>query len=74
MPPIEGRVAFDGVSFHYKPEEPVLRDVSLVAEPGQTVALVGPTGAGKTTLVNLMGRFYEAVEGSVRSTAATCAR
>ena len=66
MPPIAGRVAFEGVSFHYKPEEPVLRDVSLMAEPGQTVALVGPTGAGKTTLVNLIGRFYEAVEGSVQ--------
>jgi ABC-type multidrug transport system fused ATPase/permease subunit len=66
MPLIEGRVAFDNVSFHYKPEEPVLRGVSLVAEPGQTVALVGPTGAGKTTLVNLIGRFYEAEEGAVR--------
>jgi ABC-type multidrug transport system fused ATPase/permease subunit len=66
MPPIVGRVAFDGVSFHYKPEEPVLRRVNLVAEPGQTVALVGPTGAGKTTLVNLIGRFYEAVDGEVQ--------
>jgi ABC-type multidrug transport system fused ATPase/permease subunit len=66
MPPILGQVTFDGVSFYYKPEEPVLRDVSLAAEPGQTVALVGPTGAGKTTLVNLIGRFYEAVEGSVQ--------
>ena len=66
MPRIRGRVAFDGVSFHYKPEEPVLKNVSLVAEPGQTVALVGPTGAGKTTLVNLMGRFYQAVEGTIR--------
>ncbi|MFC2030689.1 ABC transporter ATP-binding protein [Chloroflexota bacterium] len=66
MPAIVGRVAFDGVSFHYKPEEPVLRDVSLVAEPGQTVALVGPTGGGKTTLVNLIGRFYEAREGKVQ--------
>lgn len=65
MPPIDGRVVFDGVSFHYKAEEPVLRHVSLVAEPGQTVALVGPTGAGKTTLVNLIGRFYQAVEGTV---------
>jgi ATP-binding cassette subfamily B protein/subfamily B ATP-binding cassette protein MsbA len=65
MPPIAGRVALDGVSFHYKLEEPVLRDVTLVAEPGQTVALVGPTGAGKTTLVNLIGRFYEAVDGAV---------
>jgi ATP-binding cassette subfamily B protein/subfamily B ATP-binding cassette protein MsbA len=66
MPLIEGQVAFDNVSFHYKPEEPVLRGVSLVAEPGQTVALVGPTGAGKTTLVNLIGRFYEAEEGAVQ--------
>jgi ABC-type multidrug transport system fused ATPase/permease subunit len=66
MPRIRGRVAFDGVSFHYKPEEPVLKNVSLVAGPGQTVALVGPTGAGKTTLVNLMGRFYQAVEGTIR--------
>lgn len=66
MPLIEGRIELDGVSFHYKPEEPVLRDVSLVATPGQTVALVGPTGAGKTTLVNLIGRFYDPVEGAVR--------
>jgi ABC-type multidrug transport system fused ATPase/permease subunit len=66
MPLIEGQVVFENVSFHYKAEEPVLRGVSLVAEPGQTVALVGPTGAGKTTLVNLIGRFYEAEEGMVR--------
>ncbi len=66
MPLIDGRVEFERVSFHYKPEEPVLRDIELVAEPGQTVALVGPTGAGKTTLVNLIGRFYDAVEGVVR--------
>ncbi len=65
MPPIEGRVVFQDVSFHYKEGEPVLRDVSLVAEPGQTVALVGPTGAGKTTLVNLIGRFYDIEEGAV---------
>jgi ATP-binding cassette subfamily B protein/subfamily B ATP-binding cassette protein MsbA len=66
MPAIRGEVVLDNVSFHYKPEEPVLQNISLEAEPGQTVALVGPTGAGKTTLVNLMGRFYDAVEGSVR--------
>ncbi|HSJ52624.1 MAG TPA: ABC transporter ATP-binding protein [Anaerolineae bacterium] len=65
MPPIEGRVTLDRVSFHYKEGEPVLRDVSLTAEPGQTVALVGPTGAGKTTLVNLIGRFYDVDEGAV---------
>jgi ATP-binding cassette, subfamily B, multidrug efflux pump len=65
MPPIEGRVSFDRVSFRYKVGEPVLRDVSLEVEPGQTVALVGPTGAGKTTLVNLIGRFYDVDEGAV---------
>ncbi|HEX5688798.1 MAG TPA: ABC transporter ATP-binding protein [Roseiflexaceae bacterium] len=99
MPPIEGRVAFDHVSFSYgerqaKSQEPrtenlavdtdslgnstlntqsselatgdlVLRDVSLVAEPGQTVAVVGPTGAGKTTLVNMIGRFYDVGDGAV---------
>ena len=66
LPTIVGQVTFEGVSFHYKPEEPVLRDVSLVAQAGQTVALIGPTGAGKTTLVNLIGRFYEAEKGSVQ--------
>jgi ABC-type multidrug transport system fused ATPase/permease subunit len=65
MPTIAGRVEFDNVSFYYKPEEPVLRGVSLVAEPGQTVALVGHTGAGKTTLVNLIGRFYDVTGGAV---------
>ena len=76
MPPIVGRVVFDHVSFAYpsfssppqaggKEGGAVLEDVSLVAEPGQTVALVGVTGAGKTTLVNLLGRFYEVKEGSI---------
>jgi ABC-type multidrug transport system fused ATPase/permease subunit len=65
MPPIVGRIEFDGVSFRYKTEEPVLDNINLVTEPGQTVALVGPTGAGKTTLVNLIGRFYEVSEGAV---------
>jgi len=66
MPPIQGRVEFEHVSFAYKDGEPVLEDVSLVAEPGQTVALVGETGAGKTTLANLIGRFYEVDSGAVR--------
>jgi len=66
MPPIAGRVELDGVSFHYKSGEPVLQNIHLVAEPGQTVALVGPTGAGKTTLVNLIGRFYDVSAGAVR--------
>jgi ABC-type multidrug transport system fused ATPase/permease subunit len=66
IPAIAGRVELDGVSFQYKSGEPVLQDVHLVAEPGQTVALVGPTGAGKTTLVNLIGRFYEVSAGAVR--------
>src|SRR6185437_14749632 len=63
---IKGDVVFDRVSFAYEPGTPVLKDVSLHATPGQTVALVGPTGAGKTTIVNLMTRFYEIDRGSVR--------
>ena len=65
MPSIVGRVVFDHVSFAYKADEPVLEGVSLVVEPGQTIALVGVTGAGKTTLVNLLGRFYEVTGGAV---------
>ena len=60
-----GRIAFENVSFHYEPEKPLITDLSLVAEPGQTVAIVGPTGAGKTTLVNLMMRFYELDGGRI---------
>ncbi|MCK4682932.1 ABC transporter ATP-binding protein, partial [Candidatus Bipolaricaulota bacterium] len=63
---IAGEVVFDHVDFGYVPGVPVLKDVSLVAEPGQTIALVGPTGAGKTTIVNLLSRFYEIEEGAVR--------
>jgi len=65
LPPIKGRVVFDRVWAEYKPGEPVLRDVSFVAEPGQTIAIVGPTGAGKTTLVNLIPRFYDVSAGAV---------
>jgi ATP-binding cassette, subfamily B, multidrug efflux pump len=54
-----GRVEFEHVSFSYDPNRPLITDLSLTAEPGQTVAIVGPTGAGKTTLVNLVMRFYE---------------
>ena len=60
-----GRVAFENVSFRYVPETPLIDDLSLVAEPGHTVAIVGPTGAGKTTLVNLVMRFYEVDDGRI---------
>ncbi|WP_433246090.1 ABC transporter ATP-binding protein [Streptosporangium sp. CA-135522] len=60
-----GRVEFERVSFRYKPDQPLIDDLSLVAEPGHTVAIVGPTGAGKTTLVNLVMRFYELDAGRI---------
>jgi ATP-binding cassette subfamily B protein len=60
-----GRVEFEDVSFSYTPHRPLITDLSLVAEPGQTVAIVGPTGAGKTTLVNLIMRFYELDAGRI---------
>ena len=63
--PVRGRVAFDHVDFSYDPAKPLITDLSLVAEPGQTVAIVGPTGAGKTTLVNLIMRFYELDGGAI---------
>jgi len=66
MPPIRGRVEFDRVEAAYKVGQPVLRGVSFVAEPGQTVAIVGPTGAGKTTIINLIPRFYDVAAGAVR--------
>jgi ATP-binding cassette subfamily B multidrug efflux pump len=66
LPLVRGRVEFDHVTFSYDGEEPVLQDISLVAEPGQTVALVGPTGVGKTTLVSLLTRFYDVGSGAVR--------
>lgn len=66
LPPVIGRVEFDEAHFAYKPGEPVLKGVSLTAEPGQTVALVGPTGAGKTTIANLLARFYDVTGGGVR--------
>ncbi|MFC0507990.1 ABC transporter ATP-binding protein [Micromonospora costi] len=60
-----GRVEFEHVSFRYEPDKPLIEDLSLVAEPGHTVAIVGPTGAGKTTLVNLIMRFYELDAGRI---------
>ena len=62
---LRGRVEFEHVSFSYDPERPLITDLSLVAEPGRTVAIVGPTGAGKTTLVNLIMRFYELDGGRI---------
>ncbi|MFJ9208560.1 ABC transporter ATP-binding protein [Streptomyces sp. NPDC102264] len=60
-----GRVALEHVSFRYEPDKPLIDDLSLSVEPGQTVAIVGPTGAGKTTLVNLLMRFYEVTGGRI---------
>lgn len=62
---IEGRVAFEDVSFRYAEDKPLIEDLSLAVHPGQTVAIVGPTGAGKTTLVNLLMRFYEVRGGRI---------
>jgi ATP-binding cassette subfamily B protein len=60
-----GRVEFETVSFRYLPDQPLIQDLSLVAEPGHMIAIVGPTGAGKTTLVNLIMRFYELDAGRI---------
>ncbi|MEV5445161.1 ABC transporter ATP-binding protein [Streptomyces sp. NPDC052644] len=60
-----GHVVFDRVSFRYDPAKPLIEDLSLTVEPGRTVAIVGPTGAGKTTLVNLLLRFYETTGGRI---------
>ena len=64
-PNVAGRVELEGVSFRYLPEVPLIEDLNLVVEPGQMVAIVGPTGAGKTTLVNLLMRFYEIDSGRI---------
>jgi len=62
---VKGRVEFDDVSFAYSPDKPLIEHLNLVAEPGETIAIVGPTGAGKTTLVNLIMRFYDVDSGRI---------
>mgnify|MGYP000856268709 CR=1 FL=1 len=63
--PVSGHVEFERVSFGYKPGVPVLTDISLEAKPGQTIALVGATGSGKTTIISLLSRFYDIEEGHI---------
>ena len=65
LPPIEGRVEFENVTFSYEPGRPVLKNINFKAEPGQAIALVGATGSGKTTIVNLIGKFYLPDEGRI---------
>jgi glucan exporter ATP-binding protein len=65
LPPIVGRVSYKNVSFGYEGNKYVLRNISLTAEPGQTIAIVGPTGAGKSTIVNLLARLYDPQEGAI---------
>lgn len=65
MPPVQGEVRFEQVSFGYTPDRLVLNDVDLLAKPGQMIALVGPTGAGKSTIINLILRFYDVSSGAV---------
>lgn len=65
LPQIQGEVVFENLSFYYEPEKPVLKDINIRVAPGETIALVGPTGAGKSTIVNLISRFYEPVEGRI---------
>ena len=66
LPPIEGEVEFDHVTFEYEPGMPILEDLSFHVDPGQSIALVGPTGAGKTTVINLISRFYDIQKGQIR--------
>lgn len=64
--PVKGAIHFDHVSFSYDPDEPLIEDLNVKVAPGQTVAIVGPTGAGKTTLINLLMRFYDPDKGAIR--------
>lgn len=66
VPRLKGKIEFDRVSFSYSPESPILKDVSFTIEPGQVVAFAGPTGAGKTTIISLIPRFYDPTSGSVK--------
>ncbi len=66
LPHIDGKVEFDNVRFHYREDQEIIKGISFTVEPGQTVALVGPSGAGKTTLVQLLHRFYDPVSGEIR--------
>lgn len=65
MPPAEGNVALNNISFSYVPEKPLIKGINLNFEKGKQIAIVGPTGCGKTTLINLLMRFYDVTEGSV---------
>ncbi|HLO29003.1 MAG TPA: ABC transporter ATP-binding protein, partial [Anaerolineales bacterium] len=66
MPKIKGLIEFDHATHSYEDGVPVLKDVTFTAQPGQTIAIVGPTGAGKTTIINLIPRFYDVTQGSVK--------
>lgn len=64
--PVEGRVTFDNVSFQYVADKPLIRNFNVEVNPGEMVAIVGPTGAGKTTMINLLMRFYDVTEGAIK--------
>ena len=66
LTPMEGHVVLDRVSFGYDPDKVILKDISLYAKPGQKIAFVGSTGAGKTTITNLINRFYDIQDGKIR--------